>query len=125
MKDADKMAADIRRTRTHDFAFAGSVGHGTRRFAYVVMPDTKSIMPANMNNGILCCEIQTTCGNALTRLAMTAPAPTETSIAGRAQHSRVPNELRIVRTSRIIVRTFIVSVGQQRPPSNLRCPATF
>ena len=57
------------------------------------------MQPAKTKSGILCSEIQTNWGTAVTRLTMTAPAPSETSKAGNAQHSRVPSELNRVSVS--------------------------
>ena len=56
-------------------------------------PENASMAPAKTNSRSLCSDIQTSCGTALTRLAMTAPAPIETSSAGSAQHKSVPSEL--------------------------------
>jgi len=76
------------------------------------MPDTNNMTPAKANKGILCSEIQTSCGTAVTKLASATPAPSETSNAGRAQQSKVVNELMTVRISKTIVRTFMISLEQ-------------
>lgn len=56
------------------------------------MPDIVSMIPAKMNKPTLCSESQINCGKVLTNPITAAPAPMETSNAGNAQQSKVPNE---------------------------------
>ena len=96
----------------HDFAFLGSVGHGTRRLRYVVVAEMTSIVAVMMNSGTLCSDNQTSCGTLVTRAAIAAPAPSETSNAGRAQHTRVPNEPSNVTLSMTMVRRWVIYLAR-------------
>jgi len=75
-----------------------------RRLSDSVTPDMTSIIAANVNNGTLCSDNHTSCGKFVTRLAIVAPAPSDTSKAGRAQQISVPNEPSNATVSMMIVR---------------------
>ena len=71
-----------------------------------------NIAPATLNKRFFCAESHMSPGIAEVRLAMTAPAPSEMSTAGSAQHSKVdvlPNKARLGST-----------VSRQSPFTTLR-----
>ena len=57
-----------------------------------MIPETKSMVPANIKSGILCSDSQISCGTLLTRPASEVPAPSATISTGRAQQISVLKE---------------------------------
>ena len=75
----------------------GSTGHGAFRFDHIKTPFSESIALAKIKTVLLCSEIQISPGIRVARPAITAPRPKLTKKAGKAQHSKVPVELKRVR----------------------------
>ena len=71
-------------------ACCGSAGQGSDLARHCMMPASRSIKPAKANIAFLCCDTHTICGRLLTKPARVAPAPIETSSAGKAQQISVP-----------------------------------
>lgn len=87
-----------RRSRRQLAALVGSIGQGPLRCCQLIIELIAKITPAAINNDPLCAESHMRPGIAEVRLAITAPAPSEISSAGSAQHNKVdvlPNKARL------------------------------
>jgi len=85
-----KSRADVLRVRRHAVRSAGSNGQGAKRMRHCKALLASSMMPAKAKTCDLYSLIQTKPGNAEIKDDSAAPAPSVTSMAGKAQQISVP-----------------------------------
>jgi hypothetical protein len=74
--------------------------------------------PAIANNGTLCSDNHTICGNVVTKPAIAAPAPIDTSNAGKAQQINV---LPLVNSDSNDATAFCFNAGSSEDSAGITC----